>query len=356
MNMVGLFIELLMTGGTVKTSNSILVTGGAGFIGSHTVVELLAVGHQVVVMDNFINANPSVLERMRNLAARAFTFVEDDVCDRTSLRKVFQQHDIEAVIHFAGLKAVGESTRVPLDYYRNNFCGTLGLLETMKEFGCRDLVFSSSATVYGDPAEVPIREEFPLSATNPYGRSKLMVEDLCRDLAASEPGWRIALLRYFNPVGAHPSGLLGEEPQGIPNNLMPYLLQVAAGRRPFVEVFGQDYPTPDGTGVRDYLHVVDLAKGHLSALNALPGLQGAVPINLGTGRGYSVLDMIQALERTIGRSIPWRFGARRPGDIAQCYADPTRAQELLGWRAVLDLDCMCRDGWGWQQRGAASGA
>ncbi|MBP1626376.1 MAG: UDP-glucose 4-epimerase GalE [Holophagaceae bacterium] len=333
---------------------SILVTGGAGFIGSHTVVELLVAGHQVVVMDNLSNAKPSVLARIRGLADRDFTFIEADVCDRDSLREVFHQHDIGAVIHFAGLKAVGESTRLPLDYYRNNFCGTLGLLETMKGFGCRNLVFSSSATVYGDPAEVPIREEFPLSATNPYGRSKLMIEDLCRDLASSESGWRIALLRYFNPVGAHPSGLLGEDPQGIPNNLMPYLLQVAAGQRPSLEVFGQDYPTPDGTGVRDYLHVVDLAKGHLAALKALPGLQGAVPINLGTGKGYSVLEMIQALERTVGHPIPWRVGPRRPGDIAQCYADPSRAQELLGWRASLDLDTMCRDGWNWQQNGAAS--
>ncbi|WP_005036616.1 UDP-glucose 4-epimerase GalE [Holophaga foetida] len=335
-------------------TGSILVTGGAGFIGSHTVVELLAAGREVVVLDNFCNAKPSVLPRIRTLAGRDFTFQEGDVCDKGTLESVFRKHDIGAVIHFAGLKAVGESTRLPLDYYRNNLSGTIGLLETMQAFGCRNLVFSSSATVYGDPAEVPIRESFPLSATNPYGRSKLMVEDLCRDLAASEAGWRIALLRYFNPVGAHPSGLLGEDPQGIPNNLMPYLLQVAAGQRPFLEVFGQDYPTPDGSGVRDYLHVVDLAKGHLAALGALHGLQGAVPINLGTGKGYSVLEMIQALERTVGHPIPWRFGPRRPGDIAQCYADPTRAQELLGWRAVLDLDCMCRDGWNWQQSGAVA--
>jgi len=317
------------------------------------VLELLAAGHEVVVVDNFCNAKPPVLQRIRTLANRDFSFHEADVCDKGALEGVFKVHQIGAVIHLAGLKAVGESTRVPLSYYRNNFCGTLALLEVMRSFGCRNLVFSSSATVYGDPEEVPIREHFPLSATNPYGRSKLMAEDLCRDLVASEPGWHIALLRYFNPVGAHASGLMGEDPQGIPNNLMPYLLQVAAGQRPFLEVFGQDYPTADGTGIRDYLHVVDLAQGHLAALGALPGLDGAVPINLGTGKGYSVLEMVQTLERIIGRPIPWRFGPRRPGDIAQCYADPARARELLGWEAAQDLDSMCRDGWNWQQKGAA---
>ncbi|MBL0210411.1 MAG: UDP-glucose 4-epimerase GalE [Holophagaceae bacterium] len=332
----------------------ILVTGGAGFIGSHTVVELLGAGHAVVVLDNFANAKPSVLDRMRTVAGCDFTFIEGDVRDADCLAALFHDHSIQAVIHFAGLKAVGESTKAPLAYYQNNLAGTLNLLEAMRGAGCRDLVFSSSATVYGDPAQVPIREDFPLSATNPYGRSKLMIEDICRDLASSEPGWRIALLRYFNPVGAHPSGLLGEDPTGFPNNLMPFLLKVASGQRPCLQVFGQDYPTLDGTGVRDYLHVVDLAQGHLAALEALPRLEGAVPINLGTGRGYSVLEMVQAMEKAVGHPIPWRFAPRRPGDIARCYADATLAEDLLGWKATRDLETMCRDGWAWASSGAGA--
>ncbi len=337
----------------MPTPTPILVTGGAGFIGSHTVVELLGAGHAVVVLDNFANSKPSVLERMRRLAGRDFTFVEGDAHDAACLAALFQHHPITAVLHFAGLKAVGESTQVPLAYYQHNVAGTLNLLEAMRGAGCRNLVFSSSATVYGDPAQVPIREDFPRSAANPYGRSKTMVEDICRDLALSEPGWHIALLRYFNPVGAHPTGLLGEDPASIPNNLMPYLLKVAAGQHPFLEVFGQDYATPDGTGVRDYLHVVDLAQGHVAALNALPRLDGAVPINLGTGRGCSVLEMIQAMEKAVGRPIPWRFAPRRPGDIAIYYADPALAREILGWEASRDLETMCRDGWTWAQSEAA---
>ncbi|WP_243317512.1 UDP-glucose 4-epimerase GalE [Geothrix paludis] len=331
----------------MSNPDTILVTGGAGFIGSHTVVELLQAGYAVVALDNFANAKPSVISRICTLAGRDFTFVEGDVRDPGCMAALFRDHPIQTVIHFAGLKAVGESTRVPLTYYQNNVTGTLNLLEAMRGAGCRNLVFSSSATVYGDPAEVPIREDSPLSATNPYGRSKLMIEEICRDLAKSEPGWRIALLRYFNPVGAHPSGLLGEDPQGVPNNLMPYLLQVASGHRPHLEVFGQDYPTPDGTGVRDYLHVVDLALGHLAALKALPRIEGAIPINLGTGRGYSVLEMIQAMEKVMGHPIPWQFGPRRPGDIALCYANPDRAHTMLGWRAERDLMAMCSDGLTW---------
>ena len=328
---------------------TVLVTGGAGYIGSHTVVELLAAGYQVAMIDNFCNAKREVLARLERISGYPVPCYEGDIRDRELLERVFDRHRIGAVIHFAGLKAVGESTNRPLAYFQNNVAGTLQLLEVMQAHACRNLVFSSSATVYGDPSTVPIREDFPLAATNPYGRTKIMIEDICRDLAASEAGWHMALLRYFNPVGAHPSGLIGEDPCGIPNNLMPYLLQVAAGQLENLKIFGSDYPTKDGTGVRDYIHVVDLAKGHLAALAALPGLDGAVPVNLGTGQGYSVLEMVKALSREVGRPLPFSLAPRRPGDIACCYADPARAQALLGWHAEYGLEDMCRDGWRWQR-------
>ncbi|MBP9714478.1 MAG: UDP-glucose 4-epimerase GalE [Sterolibacterium sp.] len=333
----------------------ILVTGGAGYIGSHTVVELLAAGQDVLIVDNHSNSKPSVIERIQQIAGRAPRYVVADIRDRTAMRAVFAQNTISAVIHFAGLKAVGESVAQPLRYYDNNVLGSLVLFECMAEAGVRTLVFSSSATVYGDPHRVPINEDFPLSATNPYGRSKLMIEEMLQDVAHADPTWRIALLRYFNPVGAHASGMIGEDPAGIPNNLMPYVAQVAAGRLQELSVYGNDYPTPDGTGVRDYIHVVDLALGHLAALSALARLtalpQASPPlvVNLGTGRGYSVLDMVRAFERASGRKVPYRLVARRPGDVAQCYADPGRAQEQLGWVARRDIDDMCRDTWCWQQ-------
>jgi len=285
---------------------------------------------------------------VEKISGKDVPLVVADLNDRDALREVFRTYSIEAVIHFAGLKAVGESVAKPLFYYHNNVSGSIALLETMAEFGVKRLVFSSSATVYGDPHAVPIREDFPLSATNPYGRSKLMVEDILRDLKLSDPSWRIALLRYFNPVGAHESGLIGEDPNGIPNNLMPFVSQVAVGLRKELAVFGNDYPTHDGTGVRDYIHVVDLAAGHLAALRALGRHDATLTVNLGTGQGYSVLDMVQAFEKASGHPVPYRIAGRRPGDIASCYADPARAHELLGWQAVRDLDTMCRDAWRWQ--------
>jgi UDP-glucose 4-epimerase len=326
----------------------ILVTGGTGFIGSHTVVELAAAGYPVVLLDNFANSRPEVLGRLARITGADLPFHQGDVRDRALLDRIFRAHRIGTVIHFAGLKAVEESARDPLAYYRTNVAGSLELLGAMAGHGCRRLVFSSSATVYGEPAVVPVREDAPLGAANPYGRTKVMVEDLCRDLAASEPGWHVALLRYFNPVGAHPSGLLGEEPPGMPNNLMPYLLQVATGRRECLSVFGADYPTRDGTGVRDYLHVVDLARGHVAALEALPRLDGAVPVNLGTGRGTTVLELVAALSKVLGRPVPHRFAPRRPGDCGCVYADASLAVKLLGWRAERDLEAMCRDAWRWQ--------
>ena len=326
---------------------TILVTGGAGFIGSHTVVELLQAGHRVVIVDNLCNSSPEVLARIQAITGQRPEFEQVDLRDKPALQKVFDRQPIEAVIHFAGLKAVGESTELPLEYYDNNVTGTLNLLACMRTAGCRDLIFSSSATVYGNAPSLPYVEEHPLAPTNPYGRTKVIIEDICRDLAAAEP-WHIALLRYFNPVGAHPSGLMGENPRGLPNNLMPYLLQVAIGRLPELQIFGADYPTPDGTGVRDYIHVMDLAEGHLAALAALPGLQGAVAINLGTGRGQSVLDMIKAMEAVIGRPLPHRVVARRPGDIASYYASADLAAARLGWRARRSLGEMCVDAWRWQ--------
>jgi UDP-glucose 4-epimerase len=319
-----------------------------GYIGSHTVVELLGAGHEVVVVDNLSNAQASVQGRIEQIAGAKITFVQADIRERAALERVFGAHQIGAVIHFAGLKAVGESVEQPLRYYDNNVSGSLVLFETMARFGVKTLVFSSSATVYGDPASVPILESFPLSATNPYGRSKLMIEDMLRDLARAEPDWRVALLRYFNPVGAHHSGLIGEEPNGIPNNLVPYIAQVANGQRTQLSVFGGDYPTPDGTGLRDYIHVVDLALGHVKTLDKLATGPGVVTYNLGTGRGNSVLEMVRAFEQASGKPIPYQIVARRPGDIAQCYADPSRARAELGWTAERDIAQMCADSWRYQ--------
>ncbi|HEX9174220.1 MAG TPA: UDP-glucose 4-epimerase GalE [Telluria sp.] len=326
----------------------ILVTGGMGYIGSHTVVELLNAGHEVLVVDNLSNSQPVVQQRVEKIAGKTFEFEEADIRDRAALERIFGAHQIGAVIHFAGLKAVGESVAQPLRYYDNNVNGSVMLFETMARFGVKTLVFSSSATVYGDPASVPILEDFPLSATNPYGRSKLMIEDILRDLIKAEPDWRIALLRYFNPVGAHESGLIGEEPNGIPNNLVPYIAQVANGQREKLSVFGGDYPTPDGTGLRDYIHVVDLAIGHVKTLDKLATGTGVVTYNLGTGRGNSVLEMVRAFEQACGRPIAYQVVDRRPGDIAKCYADPTRAREELGWVAERDVAQMCADSWRYQ--------
>ena len=327
----------------------VLVTGGAGYIGSHTCLELLHSGHQVTVIDNLANSSREALRRVEALSGRSLTFHEVDLLDLEALRTVFRQTpEATAVIHFAGLKAVGESVRIPLRYYQNNLNGTLNLCQVMAEQEVKVLVFSSSATVYGDPASVPIREDFPLSCTNPYGRTKLMIEEILHDLHRADPTWRIGLLRYFNPVGAHPSGRIGEDPGGIPNNLMPYIAQVAVGTLGELAVFGGDYPTPDGTGVRDYIHVVDLALGHLRALEKLVDTPGVLTCNLGTGRGYSVLDMVRAFEAACGRTIPYRIVDRRSGDIAQCYADPSLARQELGWQATRDLGEMCADSWRWQ--------
>ena len=327
----------------------ILVTGGTGYIGSHTVVELMASGKDVLIVDNLCNSKASVLDRIERIAGRRPGFAQLDVRDRIALRKLFSAHHIDAVIHFAGLKAVGESVTRPLAYYDNNVSGSVALFECMVEAGVKTIVFSSSATVYGDSPQMPIREEFPLSASNPYGRTKLMIEEILRDLAKSASGWEVALLRYFNPVGAHASGLIGEDPNGIPNNLMPYVAQVAMGKLKELPVYGNDYPTPDGTGVRDYIHVVDLARGHLAALTALRTHSGVLTVNLGTGRGYSVLEMVHAFAAVSGKPVPYRIVERRQGDIAQCYADPAFARKLLGWQAQLGIDAMCADAWRWQQ-------
>lgn len=326
----------------------ILLTGGAGYIGSHTAVECLAAGHEVVVFDNLSNGSEKALDRVARIAGRRPAFVRGDIRDRAALRALFAGHAIDAVVHFAGVKAVGESVEKPLLYYDNNITGSIVLFEEMAAAGVKAVVFSSSATVYGDPASVPITEDFPLSATNPYGRSKLIVEDMLRDIARADADWKVALLRYFNPVGAHASGLIGEDPHGIPNNLMPFVAQVAVGRRPYLNVFGGDYPTPDGTGVRDYIHVVDLARGHVAALNKLAQLEGVGIWNLGTGRGVSVLEMVHAFEAASGTRVPYRIVARRPGDVAQCWADPSRAARDLGWRAEYDVERMCEDAWRWQ--------
>ena len=327
----------------------ILITGGTGYIGSHTAVELMAADHDVFIIDNLCNSKASVLERIERIAGRRPGFAQIDVRDRAALRKLFSAHRFDAVIHFAGLKAVGESVKKPLMYYDNNVAGSVGLFECMLEAGVKTIVFSSSATVYGEPAAVPIRENFPLTASNPYGRTKLMIEEILRDMAKTDAASRIALLRYFNPVGAHASGLIGEDPNGVPNNLMPYIAQVAMGKLKELPVYGNDYPTPDGTGVRDYIHVVDLARGHLAALAALRKDFGVLTVNLGTGRGYSVLEMVRAFAAASGRPVPYRIAERRPGDIAQCYADPALALETLGWQAQLGVDAMCADTWRWQR-------
>ena len=337
----------------------ILVTGGAGYIGSHTCVELLNAGFDVTVFDNFCNSHPEALARVERITGKKLRLVRGDSRDRAALVAALRESGASAVIHFAGLKAVGESVKQPLAYYDNNVVGTLRLLEAMTECDVKTLIFSSSATVYGDPKWLPLTEDHPLSATNPYGRSKLMVEEILRDLYRGDSSWRCGILRYFNPVGAHPSGLIGEDPQGVPDNLMPFVAQVAIGRREILNVWGNDYPTPDGTGVRDYIHVVDLALGHLKALKALdavavPGTSdrhaqaGCLTVNLGTGTGYSVLEMIRAFEQASGRPVPYQIGSRRPGDIASCYADPELAFDLLGWKAERGLEEMCADSWRWQ--------
>lgn len=331
----------------------ILVTGGAGFIGSHTCVELAAAGESYLIYDNFSNSSADVLDRMERITGRRPLCVEGDVRDRAALDRLFAEHSIREVIHFAALKAVGESVAQPLRYYEHNVGGTVALLQAMQAAGVHSLVFSSSATVYGDPASLPIREDFPLSATNPYGRSKLWIEEMLADLDRAEPGqWSLARLRYFNPVGAHESDLIGEDPRDIPNNLMPYVSQVAIGQRQQLSVYGDDYATPDGTGVRDYIHVTDLARGHLAALRHLRKQQGLLTVNLGTGRPVSVLEMVKAFERASGRPVPYQIVARRPGDVAQCWADPAEAERLLGWKAMLDLDRMCEDAWRWQSQAA----
>jgi UDP-glucose 4-epimerase len=327
----------------------ILVTGGAGYIGSHTCAALAAAGQPFVILDNFSNAQRSVVGRLEGVIGAKVSLVEGDVVDIELVSRVLKDHQVKAVMHFAAHKAVGESVEQPLRYYQNNVGGTVALLQAMHQAGVGTLVFSSSATVYGDPASVPITEDSPLAATNPYGWTKLMMEQVLADVVASQPEfWRVARLRYFNPVGAHESGLIGEDPLGVPNNLMPYVAQVAGGTRPFLNVWGNDYPTPDGTGVRDYIHVMDLAEGHVAALDHLNRTPGLLTVNLGTGRGTSVLEMVSAFERASGRKIPVQVGSRRAGDVAQCWADPSLANRLLGWRAKRSLDQMCVDAWRWQ--------
>ncbi len=327
---------------------NILLTGGAGYIGSHTYVALLEAGYQPVILDNFSNSHPEVLNRLERITGQPVICERGDVQDRALVEAVLRRHDIAGVMHFAGDKAVGESVAKPLKYYRNNLGGAISLLEAMESVGCEVLVFSSSATVYGDPVSVPITEDFARSHTNPYGHTKLVIEDILIAQGAARPELKVATLRYFNPVGAHASGLIGEDPSGIPNNLMPYITQVAVGQRAQLQVFGSDYPTPDGTGVRDYIHVCDLAEGHVAALKALLERGQSVTVNLGTGQGYSVLDVVKAFETASGRPVPYQLVARRPGDVAQCYADPAQAEALLGWHASRGLDQMCADAWRWQ--------
>ena len=326
----------------------VLVTGGAGYIGSHTCIELLNNDYQVVVVDNLCNSSKESLNRVKTITGKEVAFYEQDILNEAALTKIFAEHEIDAVIHFAGLKAVGESVTMPLEYYQTNLTGTLVLFKVMRDFKVKNFVFSSSATVYGDPHTVPITEDFPLSATNPYGRSKLIIEEISHDLFVADNSWNIALLRYFNPVGAHKSGLIGEDPNGIPNNLIPYISQVAIGKREILSVFGGDYDTPDGTGVRDYIHVVDLARGHIKALEKLADKPGLVIYNLGTGQGYSVLEMVRAIETASNRKVPYQIVARRPGDIATCFADPAFALQEINWKAEYDLDDMAEDTWRWQ--------
>lgn len=329
---------------------AILITGGAGYIGSHTCVELLKAGKEIVVADNFSNSKPEALKRIRKITGKDFKFYEVDLLDRVGVERVFQQNKIDAVIHFAGLKAVGESCSIPLRYYHNNLTGTLILCEIMAAHNCKKIVFSSSATVYGMHNIVPFREDMPLSATNPYGATKLFIERILTDLQKADPEWGVCLLRYFNPIGAHESGLLGEDPNGIPNNLLPYIAQVATGKLKELSVYGNDYDTPDGTGVRDYIHVVDLAQGHLKALDFIMDKTGVEAVNLGTGVGYSVLDVLHAFEKACGKTLPCRIAARRPGDIATCYADTRKAKELFGWTARKSLEEMCADSWNFSRQ------
>ena len=329
---------------------NILLTGGAGYIGSHTYVALAQAGYTPVIVDNFSNSHPGVLDRLKAITDRPVQCERGDVLDTAWMEAVLRRHEIAGVIHLAGDKAVGESVQKPLKYFRNNIGGAISLLQAMEAAGCHGLVFSSSATVYGDPASVPIAEDFARSHTNPYGHTKLVIEDMLAAVGAAQPSWRIAVLRYFNPGGAHESGQIGEDPSGIPNNLMPYISQVALGKRPYLQVFGSDYPTPDGTGVRDYIHVSDLAEGHVAALKALLERGQSLTVNLGTGRGYSVLEVVRAFEAASGRPVPFQIAPRRPGDIAQCYADPALAQQLLGWRATRSIEQMCVDAWRWQSR------
>ena len=328
----------------------ILVTGGTGYIGSHTCVELLDRGHEVVVFDNLSNSSADVIDRIEQISGRRPVFYRADMIDMDSMRPVFERHKFDAVIHFAALKSVGESVQKPIEYYRNNVAGKINLCDMMREYGCRRIIFSSSATVYGAPATVPVREDFPLSATNPYGAAKLMVERILRDICVSDPEWSVVLLRYFNPIGAHGSGLIGEMPNGIPNNLLPYVAQVAAGKLPHLNIFGTDYPTPDGTGIRDYIHVCDLAAGHVGAIRKVMNSTGVSIYNLGTGKGYSVLEIVHAFEKATGISIPCKPCGRRPGDIAVCYADATRAREELGWAPRFDIDQMCHDAWNFTKK------
>lgn len=330
---------------------AILITGGAGFIGSHTAVEFLNAGYDIVIADNYVNSSPKVLDRIREITGKEFRAYEVDLCDKEALRRVFVENpDIDSAIHFAGLKAVGESVAQPGRYYRNNLLSTLNLVELMAQYNAKRIVFSSSATVYGSPKTVPIREDFPLSTTNPYGETKLMIERILKDVWFADKDWSVSILRYFNPIGAHKSGLIGENPRGIPNNLLPYVAKVAAGQLPFLQVFGDDYDTPDGTGVRDYIHVVDLAKAHLKALQRADKVTGVEYYNIGTGVGYSVLDIVHAYEKASGLAVPYKIVARRPGDIATCYADPTKAAEILGWHAEFGIEDMCRDMANWQKK------
>ncbi len=325
--------------------SKILVTGGAGYIGSHTVVELLERGEEVVIVDNFINSSPDVLDKIKQITGKEFKWYEVDILDKEKLRNVFKENEIESVIHFAGLKAVGESVQKPLEYYKNNLIGTIELLEVMREFNCKKIVFSSSATVYGNPKELPIKEDFPLSTTNPYGTTKLMIEQILQDVGKADKEFRAAILRYFNPIGAHKSGLIGEVPNGIPNNIMPYIMGVASGRYEKLTIFGNDYPTPDGTGIRDYIHVVDLANGHLKAIDKLREEKGIQVYNLGTGNGYSVLELVKTFEKVNNLKLNYVIGERRPGDIPACYADPSKAERELNWKAEKGIEEMCKDSW-----------
>ena len=330
---------------------TILVTGGAGYIGSHTCVELLNAGYDVVIIDNLYNSNQKAVDRIEEISGKKVKFYPDDMMDRAAVKRVFDENKIDAVIHFAGLKAVGESVHKPIEYYRTNIGSTLNLTDEMRAHGCKNIIFSSSATVYGDPAEIPITENCPKgTCTNPYGWTKWMQEQILTDIHTADPEWNVILLRYFNPIGAHKSGLIGEDPKGIPNNLLPYVAQVAIGKLPEINVFGNDYDTPDGTGVRDYIHVVDLARGHVKAIERFAKKDGVFVCNLGTGHGYSVLDVIHAFEKACGKELPYVIRERRPGDIATCYSSPAKAAKELGWTAEYDLEDMCRDSWNWQQK------